>query len=182
MPCRAGFQVTVEDGGNRAHQGPALRGDVDTVSRYRDQPVRRHRLQGSQFRGEGLIQSEVGRLRDGIGLQPAHQPFDDGAPEPVVGAQLDAANDGKTARADGAAPAAERGLVLHIPFSQAADGRGPETEQGAGLVRGVALEIPPEAAFVEGDGKGVAGLGEMVEADGSVSPLTRPRRPRLTPA
>ncbi len=109
----------------------------------------------AEFAGDFVLQD------DGV----AEEAADDGAAEAVVVGEVIAAHGGDAAFVDGFFPAGDVAVILRVGVLDAADGGDAHAvEVGAGF-GGVALEIAVERAILLGDGKLVAGLGEVVHAD-----------------
>ena len=177
------FEVTVEDGGDRAHQRAPLFGHTDVAGVDLHEPHRLHGHQRVEFRFESFSHAKAGRCRGQVTLQGAHQAFDDGAPEPVVCSQFDAPNDREATVLDTPGISAERRPVLHVSLGKAADGRSAETEQDRRRGGGVALKITPQPPLVNRNCQRVVGpvkveqkRGEYLERGDLVAEVHELRR------
>ena len=125
MPAFGAAVVAVEGGTDVTHQGPATVGHGDAPAVDRDQPVVHERRQPVD-RGEEIGRVDVPAAAGfaDIDLVLAHQVADDVAPQPVVGADGNAAGGGEPPCRDGRHVLRDIRDVLRIARGQAGDRRG----------------------------------------------------------
>ena len=113
-------------------------------------------------------------LRDGFNRgeiqgEMAHQPLNDRTAQPVIRIQLNPPEYGQLTAVERAVIRIERFEVLIVGRADLADRRDTESEHVALRKRRIALEIPVQSAFPQGNSQIVFRFGEMIHSDENVA-------------
>ncbi len=115
VPAVLCLKVAVEDRRDTAQEGASLLGDQDTIAGALHQTVAFERCEAFQFGFEDRsTDAPLGAEALQVHVEVAHDPFDDGAPQPVIVIDPDAPHDRQAALANGGGIAADGHLVLHV--------------------------------------------------------------------
>ena len=127
---------------------------------------------GGEILGEGL--AAFGFVIGKLEAEAAHEVLDEAAAQQVVFVEQVAAEQGQPAGIEVGIVGFELALVLAVDAADFADGGEADGNQVAVGVGGIALEVALQAAFAQGNGEFVLGLGEMVHADEDVAFTAQP--------